>query len=120
MSWPMLGPARWAYLCVGPTDMRKSFNTLAALVQHHMGRDPLSGELFAFCSKRRNLIKVLVFDGTGLWVHAKRLEQGTFAWPTMGGPSQSLTSQELDLILQGIDAKEVKSRRWYRRDSVAL
>lgn len=120
MSWPTLGPARRAYLRVGPTDMRKSFNTLAALVQHHMGRDPLSGELFAFCSRRRNLIKILAWDGTGLWIHSKRLEKGTFRWPSVGGTAQALTCQELDLILQGIDVKDAKSRRWYRRDAVAV
>jgi len=120
MSWPSWGLSQRVHLCVGSTDMRKSFLALTALAKNHMGGSPLSGELFVFCNKRRNLIKILVFDGTGLWVHAKRLEQGTFAWPMTGGPAQSLTHQELELMLQGIDAKELTLRRWYRRDDVAV
>ena len=105
-----------AYLSVGPTDMRNSFQGLAAAVRTHMQRDPLSGEAYAFCNRRRTLVKILVWDGTGLWVHAKRLAQGTFSWPTDGDHTRSMTREELALILGGIDAMHTTQRRWYRRE----
>lgn len=69
------------YLAVEPCDMRKSFNGLYALAEDHLKIDPRSGAIFVFTNKRRNRIKLLYWDGTGLWVMAKRLEQGTFSWP---------------------------------------
>lgn len=66
------------YLAVEPCDMRKSFNGLYALAENTLKIDPKSGALFVFCNKRRNRIKLLYFDGTGLWVMAKRLEAETF------------------------------------------
>ena len=69
------------YLSVEPCDMRKSFNGLYALAEGTLKEDPKSGALFVFTNKRRNRIKILYFDGTGLWVMTKRLETGTFSWP---------------------------------------
>lgn len=69
------------YVAIEPCDMRKSFNTLSALVRNHLKLDPLSGAAFLFTNKSRRLIKILYFDGTGYWVVAKRLEKGTFSWP---------------------------------------
>lgn len=62
------------YLAIAPCDMRKSFNGLYALAEDTLKVDPKNGALFVFCNKRRNRIKMLYFDGTGLWVLAKRLE----------------------------------------------
>jgi len=76
-----LGSATKVFLYAGATDMRKGFNGLTALAQHQLSQDPLSGHLFVFCNRLRDRIKVLFWDGSGLWVCAKRLEKGRFSWP---------------------------------------
>ena len=65
----------------GPTDMRNSFNGLAGIVRGKLQADPMSRDLFLFCNRSRNSLKVLVYDEAGVWVLAKRLDEGTFAWP---------------------------------------
>lgn len=87
-----------------PADMRKSFDALSALVQQGLGRDPLCGDLFLFVSRDRRRAKVLYWDGTGLCVFAKRLEQGRFTapWRTDGKVAR-LTMSELTLLLEGSD-----------------
>jgi transposase len=86
-----------------PTDMRKGFDGLSALVAQELARDPLSGEVFIFVSRDRVRTKVLQWDGTGLCVYAKRLERGRFAclWREDGDPPITLTISELDLFLDG-------------------
>jgi transposase len=86
-----------------PTDMRKGFDGLSALVTHDLARDPLSGEVFIFVSRDRVRTKVLHWDGTGLCVYAKRLERGRFAclWREDADPPIALTISELDLFLDG-------------------
>jgi transposase len=106
------------YLVAGVTDMRKSFNGLTAIVQNHLGADPLSGHVFVFCNRKRDRIKLLFWDRSGLWVCAKRLEKGTFAWPASGRKSIELTTEELTLLLGGIDLRDTKRRRWYTRRRV--
>ena len=69
------------FLALEPCDMRKSFDGLHALVVTRLGDDPRSGAVFVFINRSRTLIKLLHWDGTGLWVHAKRLERGTYRWP---------------------------------------
>jgi transposase len=69
------------FLAAGPTDMRKGFDGLAALVQDHLKRDPFSGQAFVFRGRRGDLIKILWWDGQGLCLFAKRLEKGRFIWP---------------------------------------
>ena len=69
------------FLVVGPTDMRKSFNGLAGIVRERLQADPMSRDLFFFCNRGRNRMKVLVYDESGVWVLAKRLDRGTYAWP---------------------------------------
>jgi len=112
-----LSPATRIYVVTGPTDMRKAFNGLTAIVRNHLGRDPLSGHLFVFCNRRRDRLKVLYWDQSGLWVCAKRLEKGTFAWPQNGAHELQLTSQELALLLGGLDLKQTKRRAWFRRSA---
>lgn len=106
------GPATKIYLAAGTTDMRKSFNGLYALVGGTLEADPLSGHLFVFCNRRRDRIKILCFDGSGLWVCAKRLEKGTFAWPEGGTGAIELTQNQLNLLLGGLDLKQMRRRRW--------
>lgn len=108
------GPATKVYLGTGVTDMRKSFNGLYALVAGTLKSDPLSGHLFVFCNRRRDRIKILCFDGSGLWVCAKRLEKGTFAWPQSGEGAVELTQAELNLLLGGLDLSRARKRRWLR------
>jgi len=91
------------YAYARPIDMRKGFDGLHALVVHELGRDPLSGDLFVFASRNRKRAKVLLWDGTGLCVFAKRLEQGHFArlWERAEGDVLRLTMNELQLFLEG-------------------
>lgn len=110
-----LSPATRIFLVAGVTDLRKSFNGLVAIVTQELGSDPLSGHLFVFANRQRTRIKVLYWDRTGLWVCAKRLEKGTFAWPNSGAPAIEMSTAELTLILNGIDLKDTRKRRWYSR-----
>jgi len=86
-----------------PVDMRKGFDGLFGLVKTHLGRDPLSGDLFVFVSRNRKRAKVLLWDGTGLCLYAKRLERGQFAnlWSGAGKTEIELTAAELQLFLEG-------------------
>ena len=83
-----LSPATRVFVAVQPIDMRRSFNGLYADVQTVFGQDPLTGHLFLFTNRRRNRVKVLYWDGSGLWVCAKRLEKGVFGWPTGEEPKR--------------------------------
>ena len=93
--------------------MRKSFGGLPAIVENEVGLDPLSGQVFVFCNRRHNRLKILFFDRNGYWVCAKRLEKGTFAWPSVGTASIELTPEELAALLGGVDFTEAKRRAWY-------
>lgn len=107
------------YLSLEPCDMRKSFNGLCALVSEHLQEDPLNGALYVFCNRSRNRLKILYWDSTGLWVWAKRLEQGTFSWPRrseLSGNKLSLSPDALHLLLNGIDLNKSSRRQWYRRE----
>lgn len=87
----------------GPVDLRKGFDGLSALVREELGSDPLCGDLFLFVARNRIRAKVLVWDGTGLCVYAKRLERGRFAclWEREGSAAIELAPSELDLFLEG-------------------
>ena len=95
------------YLAVKPVDMRKSFNGLWSEASEQLKEDPFSGALFVFTNKRRDRVKVLYWDGSGVWICAKRLEKGRFTWPN-GSDSRklSLTGQSLGMLLDGIDLKQ--------------
>jgi len=84
-------PGVHVWLACGHTDMRKGFDGLAALAQKQLGKDPFSGQLFAFRGKRGDLVKVLSWDGQGLCLYAKRLEKGHFVWPHQAFRSPWLT-----------------------------
>jgi len=110
-----LGAGRRVFLVAGPTDMRKSFDGLSGVVRSALGGDPKSGDLFVFCNRLRNRLKVLYVDESGVWVCAKRLERGTFKWPSSTGERRvEMRSEELALLLGGLDAKELKARAWKR------
>ena len=101
------------FVAAGATDLRQSFDTLAGRVREAMGRDPLSGDLFVFSNRRRDRIKVLFWDRSGYWLCAKRLEEGTFAWPKAEASSVELSPEELTLLLSGIDLSRTQRRGWY-------
>jgi len=93
------------YAPTAPTDLRKGYDGLSAIVRERLGRDPTSGDLFLFVSRNRIRAKVLLWDGTGLCVFAKRLEQGRFAalWERTEGTQIELTAAELGLFLDGCE-----------------
>lgn len=105
------------FVVAGVTDMRLGFNGLAAIVDNELDLDLLSGHFFVFSNRRRNRLKLLYFDGSGLWVCAKRLERGTFKWPEPGTDFVEMTSEELMLLLGGIDLAATEKRRWFRRQT---
>jgi transposase len=101
------------FVALAPVDMRKSFNGLYGLVQIQLQQDPLSGHLFVFTNRHRNRVKLLYWDGTGLWVYAKRLERGRFTWPEGQGASILLRGEELTAMLSGLEVRAKAG--WYRR-----
>lgn len=106
------------FLAAGATDLRKSFDGLGALVRSVLGREVLSGEVFLFCNRRRDRVRALYWDGSGLWVATKRLEEGTFAWPEApagGARRVELRAEELAALLGGLDLAQTSRRKWYER-----
>lgn len=115
-----LGPATKIYLAVDAVDMRKGFDGLYGLVRDRLGQDPLSGHVFLFSNRDRTRLKALIWDGSGLWVCAKRLEKGRFRWPVAAEQEHSVVmrAEELAMLLNGLDPRQAKPRsRWYRRAS---
>jgi transposase len=116
-----LGPATRIYVGVEAVDMRKGFEGLYGLVRDQLGQDPRSGHLFLFTNRTRTRLKALVWDGTGLWVCAKRLERGRFRWPAAGeSHAVSMRPEELAMLLSGMDLSQACPRaNWYRREPAA-
>jgi transposase len=103
-------------LATGPTDLRKSFDSLSVIVSETLGEDPLSRTVFVFINKRADRIKLLYWDGSGLWVLAKRLEQGRFCRPPQSrakGEKLALKPEALEMLLSGIDLRDGLQRAWY-------
>jgi transposase len=114
------------FLCTLPTDMRKSFDSLAGLVQTALGQDALSGDLFVFRSKRGDRVKLLYWDEDGYALWYKRLEAGTFVLPAVDGKRTkigehglALRPAELAMLLDGIDLANVKRQKRYQRPTSA-
>jgi transposase len=107
------------FVALEPCDLRKGFNGLYATVTGRLGEDPKGGALFVFCNRRRTRLKILCWDGTGLWLLTKRLEEGTFSWPKDVEPGRTkfaLTPQALALLTDGVDLRGAKMRPWYERE----
>ena len=120
---PMIGlgtAALKVFVALEPADMRKSFNGLYDIAVNHLANRRLEREvLFVFTNKRRNRIKLLYFDGTGLWVAAKRLESGKFSWPKPSTANQKklhLTPEALQMLLDGVDLRGGTFKPWYERE----
>ena len=106
------------FLAVEPADMRKGFEGLHALVGERLREDVRGGALFVFTNKRHTRLKVLCFDGTGLWLMTRRLEEGTFAWPKpeeIGAPKLALRPEAFAMPTDGIDLRGAKMRPWFER-----
>lgn len=114
------GPATRVYVATGATDMRKGFNGLYGLVRDRLECDPTSGHVFLFTNARRNRLKLVVYDGSGLWVCAKKLDRGRFRWPDTDSAVKkiALSHEELALLLGGIDLKQTQRRKWFRKPAV--
>ena len=112
-----LSSATRIYLASGATDLRNYYEGLSELVAHQFKEDPLSGHLHVFANRRKNRVKLLYFDGTGMWVCAKRLMgRGCFAWPRTDEPGAlRVVVEELTLILTGIDLEKSRARPWWRK-----
>lgn len=106
------------YLCLDPTDMRKSFDTLAALVSEHLQGDPQSGTWFVFRGKQGNRLKILYWDRDGYAVWHKRLEQGTFEFPKVIGEAAgvAISATELALILGGVALSAKRRPRYVKSE----
>ena len=105
------------YVAIEPVDMRKQCNGLWAAAQERLHEDPKNGAVFAFINKERTRLKLLYWDGTGVWVLAKRLERGRFSWPA---PSTyrvklALAPEALALLVGGIELKHGSLKAWYER-----
>lgn len=112
----MLPQALKIYLAIEPVDMRKQFNGLWNEAAVRLQEDPKQGAAFVFSNKERTRIKILYWDGTGVWIFAKRLEHGRFTWPTgSDGTKLSLSPEALTMLLAGIDLKDGCRKGWYER-----
>lgn len=98
-----LPPNVGIYLGTEPVDMRRSFDGLSVLVMDVLGHNPLSGSLFVFANRRGDKLKVLYYDGQGLCLFYKRLERGRFRMPASAVQAVELTTQELTLLLEGLE-----------------
>jgi transposase len=114
-----LTPATKIYVAVEGVDMRKGFDGLYGLVRDRLKQDPLSGHLFLYSNRTHTRLKAQLWDGSGLWVCAKRLEKGRFRWPAPGEKqiSVSVRAEELALLVNGLDLKNTTRRNWYRRSA---
>ena len=129
-------------LALRPVDLRRGFEGLVAVVTQELKEDERSSQIFGFTNKRKDRVRLLYWDGTGLWLMTKRLEKGTFAWPQAPLPAAAVTSaststadsslagqppaaiydapaklpfraEALEMLLSGIDLKGATMRPWY-------
>ena len=101
--------AKNIYIACGYTDMRKSIDGLAAIVQESFGLDPFASSLFLFCGKRRDRIKALLWEGDGFVLLYKRLENGNFKWPKSLDQVRELTQQEFKWLMEGLTVDQPKA-----------
>jgi transposase len=101
------------HLALGHTDMRKSFDGLSILVQEVLQKDPFSGHLFAFRGRKADMIRILFWDGNGLCLFSKKLQQGRFIWPSLNEPGTTITLSpaQLAMLIEGIDWR-APERTW--------
>lgn len=101
------------YLALGSTDMRKSINGLSILVENSLEMDPFCGHLFAFCNRRRNILKILHWDRNGFCLWHKRLEKHKFKWPDLPEEIIEVGHRELGWLLEGLDLCQAHEKLSY-------
>ena len=107
------------FVALEPVDLRKSFSGLEGLVSERLGEDLRQGALFVFTNRRHSRLKILYWDGSGLWLLIKRLEQGTFSWPKVVDQNTvklSLAPEAFAMLTDGIDLRGGRMRPWYDRE----
>jgi transposase len=104
------------YVAVEPCDMRKGYEGLTGWVTTALQKDLRGGALFVFSNRRRTRLKVLYFDGTGIWLMTKRLEEGTFSWPQGEQKVIALRPEAFAMLTDGVDLKRGRLRPWYDRE----
>lgn len=114
LSWP---PSVRVLVYTQPTDMRRSFDRLAAMTEQFLKQDPFSGHLFVFVNRRSDRMKILFWDRSGFCLFYKRLEQGVFHLPVTSDLSIEIDATRLALILEGLDLSGARQRLRYQRKS---
>jgi transposase len=105
------------YLALGSTDMRKAINGLSILVEQAMDLNPFSGDLFVFCNRCQNIIKILYWDENGFCLWQKRLEEHRFKWPRLPEQVLAINREQLNWLLAGLDFSSAHQRLYYQRTS---
>jgi transposase len=108
-----LTPATRIFVAVAPVDLRRGFDGLCAHVETVLEQQVMAGGLFVFTNRRRNRLRLLWFDGTGLWQATKRLEGGTLHWPVGDGVAVGFRPEQLSALISGLEVTERAG--WYRR-----
>ena len=106
------------YLAIGSTDMRKSINGLSILVEDQLNLDPFSGHLFAFCNRKRNMVKILYWDHNGFCLWHKRLEQDRFQWPELRQEVLDVSRRELNWLIDGLTIYQQRAHKELRYSAV--
>jgi len=99
----------------GHTDLRKASYGLTAIVQEEMKEDPFSGSVYLFCNRERKLLKAVYWDKTGFWLSQKRLEKEKFPWPYTLEAVQEINTEELKMLLSGIDFFKAHKTLYYKK-----
>ena len=110
-----LTAATHIYLYLPPCDMRKSFDALCGVIRSELGKDPLSGSLFVFCNRRRNMVKLLYWDRDGFALWYKRLERGSFRVPTSCSTDARIDRCQLNMLLEVVVPKKVSRRYFFEK-----
>lgn len=111
----MLGHVNFkhVYLARGTTDLRKSIDGLAAIVTESFSLDPFSSSLFVFCNRKKDKLKILYWEHNGFWLYYRRLERGTFNWPSKDDTSSTMliTPRQLRWLLDGLSLNQKSSHK---------
>jgi transposase len=107
-----LTAATRVFVALEPVDLRKSFSGLQGCVEQCLRQDPLSGHVFVFTNRARSRVKLLLWDGSGLWIATKRLERGKYHWPEGEGACGQLRPEEFQALINGLEI--VGRSDWYR------